>query len=487
MIEYNNVQENKNKLGQFFTPVEICKDIVDRFIDVNDSDCIIEPSFGSGNFLIELYNKFPSNDIIGIELDDELFNSFSKKYPDKLLYNINFYDFKYTKQNKVIFVGNPPYRTPAFSLKTHKKIVMDLFKSSNVSGIREESVIFLLMTIDIIKKNNIDGEIHYILPMSMFKNNSKFFTKFKQYLKDNCIFKSGFSIIGQKFDNVSQELVYIHLLVPNTNKCANNEFIFNDTKISVDEFLCLNDDSINFMQIFKKTYLGSVPCESLLMSVGDESVDHFKDRLVSIIENKNIDRDILSALLKYEGRYHLNILNSSKDKNAKDKKLDIILSYVKCIQKKDGILDEFRNIKNYKPITVRNGKTRFYFRCDELKYNTNFVYNLNPNPCRSFYFTGNPSHSSTDYFGFCEYDVNRNVSPGANRTVPIENIEENITEWFYSWWKSNTDEPITEIFNYIIYVSKTEWYKKQKKLRKRFYFSIPKKFIDRSERYADRE
>lgn len=114
--------------------------------------------------------------------------------------------------------------------------------------------------------------------------------------------------------------------------------------------------------------------------------------------------------------------------------------------------------------------------------NKNFVYELNPNPCKSFYFTGNPSHSSTDYFGFCDYDINRNVSPGANRTVPITNIEDNLTNTFKKWWKTNTNEPFSEIFNYIIYVSKTLWYKERTQNNKRFYFGIPFSFIPKENR-----
>ena len=162
-------------------------------------------------------------------------------------------------------------------------------------------------------------------------------------------------------------------------------------------------------------------------------------------------------------------------------KLKTILSYVHNIQEKSDILKEFSNIDNYKEINVREG-IRYYFRCEKLKKNKNFVYEINPNPCRSFYFTGNPSHSSTDYFGYCDYDCNRNVSPGANRTVPIDNLEDNLTNSFKDWWKTNTNEPLSEVFNYIMFVAKTNWYKNMKKENKRFYFSIPAKFIPREQR-----
>ena len=106
-----------------------------------------------------------------------------------------------------------------------------------------------------------------------------------------------------------------------------------------------------------------------------------------------------------------------------------------------------------------------------------FVYQINPNPCKSFYFSGNPSSNSGDYFGFCDYDVNRNISPGAARCVPVDNLEDNLTDEFKEWWKENTDEPYEKVFDYIIKVSKSDWYKEKKKNNKRFYFSIPKRWL----------
>ncbi len=175
-------------------------------------------------------------------------------------------------------------------------------------------------------------------------------------------------------------------------------------------------------------------------------------------------------------------MGGPKNSVAVQDKLKKILSYVHNIQEKKGILEEFSNIDNYKEINVREG-IRYYFRCEKLKKNKNFVYELNPHPTRSFYFTGNPSHSSTDYFGFCAYDCNRNVSPGANRTIPVSDLEDNLSDSFKNWWRRNTDEPLSEVFNYIMFVAKTSWYKNMKKKNRRFYFSIPNTFIPRGQRY----
>ena len=102
-----------------------------------------------------------------------------------------------------------------------------------------------------------------------------------------------------------------------------------------------------------------------------------------------------------------------------------------------------------------------------------FVYEINPNPTKSFYFTGNPSKSSTDYFGYCDYDITRNSSPGACRTIPIENLEDNLTQEFKRWWGKKELGSFENIFKLFITVSKSDWYKKMKKKYNRFYFGLP--------------
>ncbi|MBQ8294101.1 MAG: hypothetical protein IJX89_01820 [Alphaproteobacteria bacterium] len=489
MIERKNVQSNKYILGQFFTPVSICNKILST-IDVSEA-IIIEPSFGTGNFLHCMKNL--PNKKIGVELDKDLFIQYLDDSVQLL--NMNFYDFSITTNKKLIFIGNPPFRTPAHSLSTHKKHLQWLTKKYNVPGIREEVVFFILHTIDIILKNGGNGEIHYIIPESILKNNSKFFSRFKQFLKETCCFMNITHIKGTEFEDVSQDLVCLSLLVKNKHKesgynlfstnIKNNEqkyVAIDGEQANLDEYLCLsNTDFIPFQKIFKKTFLGSVPCESLLMSVAGEPLEHFQARLCKIIGNKNISTEELYQLLQFNGKRHLKVFDNPYETEIVQAKLRIILSYVKNIQAKENILQEFWNKSNYKPIMGRE-ISHYYFRSEKIKKDKNFVYELNPNPCPSFYFTGNPSHSSTDYFGFCEYDCNRNVSPGANRTVPVAGIEDNLTDFFIDWWKKNTNEPLSSIFDYIIFISKTSWYSDMKKNNKRFYFAIPMEFVPANKR-----
>ena len=483
MIELKNIQDKRFVLGQYFTHPSICEKIVSR-ICFEDA-VVVEPSFGSGNFIKELVKR--DLEIYGIELDEDLYDeSLCSGNERMMLENKNFYDFTIDSERKIIFVGNPPYRTPAYSLTTHKDFISRLTKKYNVLGIREEAVFFILHSIDIIlSSKRKEGEIHYILPQALLKNNSKFFQRFKEFLKEECEFENIMSIKGKEFENVAQDLICLSLRVGPHKK--QTKICVDGVMQDIDEYLCLVEgDVIPFQKIFKRTYLGSVPCESVLMSISGESKAHFRDRLCKIISDDNLDKRKLHNLLQFSGRFHLKIFEKPFEDQAVQDKLSIILSYIENMKEKDGIIEDFKNLSNYKEINGRSD-VRYYFRCTRLKEKKNFVYELNPNPCRSFYFTGNPSSSSTDYFGYCEYDINRNVSPGANRTVPVEGIEDNLTDLFKAWWRRHTKEPYSAVFEYIQYVATTDWYKNRKSTHKRFYFSIPVAFVPKDERVPEYE
>jgi hypothetical protein len=236
---------------------------------------------------------------------------------------------------------------------------------------------------------------------------------------------------------------------------------------------------IPFQQIFKKTYLGSVPAESFLISSPGESQKEFKDRLVRIFSNP-VTASSLATDLTHDKKFHLKIL-SSKDPIKVQSKLEQIADYINEVKKVVKDLSIFADDKNYKPIQQRK-VTRFYFRNVALR-KCSFVYELNPNPQPSFYFTSNPSSGSTDYFGYCEYDITRNSSPGCCRTVPLKDIAANLTDEFKVYWNDATENedgislPYEFVFSYIKYVSAQPWYKQQKQIRKRFYFCLPKQFM----------
>ena len=472
MLEEKNIQSKKYQLGQFFTPVDLVKEILNN-ISV-DSEIIVEPSFGGCGFIEPMIDHYPESKIIGVELDQEWFDLGAERFPSLELHHSNFYDIDNElvfDTKKVSFIGNVPYRSPAYSLTTHKKYVKALAKKYGISGIREEAIFFILKTADIMITNQYEGGVHYIIPKSLITNDSKFYTKFKLFLKKYFKIISVFDVDPAKFENVAQGLIMFSMV--RGGDSTNYTVKHNGVDEPVDEVIQLSSPDIPFQQIFKRTYLGSVPAESFLLSVSGESQEEFKTRLVEIF-NKPTTVQSLRTDMMHDGKFNLKIL-SSKDSSKVDAKLQQIVDYINSVKSTVADLSMFSDDANYAEIQHRK-ETRYYFRNKELK-KCNFVYELNPAPQPSFYFTSNPSDGSTDYFGYCNYDITRNSSPGCCRTIPLDNMEDNLTTEFKQYWNLNTKGlPYILVYSYIKYISETSWYKQQKKLRKRFYFCVPKTF-----------
>jgi hypothetical protein len=454
----------QEKLGQYNTHIDYTDIVIKNLPDiVNENTLFIEPSFGCGNFIKSIRKRF-NNAIVGVEIDSELlFNAENLTNCD--IFNKNFYDFEYGMGNydNVIFIGNPPYRTPAISLKERPEEIKRLKSKYDIGGIKEECVFFIVKTFDLLKQNGKDGDIFYILPKTIFQNPTKAFKTLYNFFNEQLNIVSIKDVDNTYFENVSQSIVLVHFTTKKTNS---NTILYNNEEILLKDFIGENSDIIPFNRIFKKTYLGSVPAESFLMSCKNEPKESFYERIVSIFfEETNVNN--LLEKLTYNGNYHLSKID--------DKKLNIIIEYINEI-KNNYDISIFKNIDNYKPIKHRN-EWRYYFRHDSLK-KVSFVYIIHSNPCESFYFTSNPTSISTDYYGYTDYDVNRNSSPGTIRTVPINSMEDNITDSFKDYWCNNTERPITDIFEYFIHIYNSDWYKTIKKTYSKFYFGVPKVFMD---------
>lgn len=455
-VNTKDIPSKTNSLGQFFTP----ESIVDLCLNVTripPGNFIIEPSCGTGAFL----SRF-QGDVIGLEVDGSVLAKYTGAAKVE---NMNFYDFKLVDKD-VTFIGNPPYRTPAVSVTDdpvygRRHIVKGLAKKYGITGMREEAVFFILKSVDVILESKVRGHIYYILPKTIFHNNSKSYKMFLEFLKKYVKLES-VTDLPSDFANVTTDLCYVHFSVGYGG--SDTIYLHNGLERNVDEFYGVSEDIITFHRIFKKTYLGSVPCESVLLSNRGESCEDFRSRLVRLFSSE-VDETNLIDLLGGEN-VHLAAL-----KRNNPNKVGVVLGYVKEIQ---GMGLDFADPEFYKPIRHRR-EDRHYFRHNALK-KASFVYQLNPNPCRSFYFPGNSVKGCLDYHGTCDYDVNRNCSPSANRTVPLIGLEDNLTDEFKVYWQQ-TGLGYDLVPAYLSYVLESDWYKGMKERYQRFYFGVPQDFL----------
>lgn len=118
MAETKVNRTKKKQLGQFMTPIDKCQNIVSE-INFNKSDKVLEPSFGCGNFIITIIEKFVelytgtiedkltqvlNNNIFGVEFDEELYLTCLENIKQK-------WGFIPEKHNLVLsdyFLYNPP-------------------------------------------------------------------------------------------------------------------------------------------------------------------------------------------------------------------------------------------------------------------------------------------------------------------------------------------------------------------------------------------
>ena len=171
---------NKYKYGQYFTKLEAVSkllDILNKYTAYPKNINILEPSFGTGNF-IKVLEDIGYENIDGCEIDSNL-------TPNPIDY------FNYPIENKYdLIIGNPPftkynikesYYYPKSYLNSDIKPHLYLNKKS-VNKMKEKiENVFILKSIKHLKNNN--STIAFILPISFFiKSRNK---KIKEELIQN--------------------------------------------------------------------------------------------------------------------------------------------------------------------------------------------------------------------------------------------------------------------------------------------------------------
>ncbi|ABT14966.1 DNA methyltransferase [Paramecium bursaria Chlorella virus NY2A] len=97
--------KHRSKMGIFFTPKPL-RDIVFHHIHINPQS-VLEPSCGSGEFLIDCETRFPDANITGVELDETLARVSKENTSRSVIHTQDFLTFDEGKFDLII--GNPPF------------------------------------------------------------------------------------------------------------------------------------------------------------------------------------------------------------------------------------------------------------------------------------------------------------------------------------------------------------------------------------------
>ncbi|ABT14415.1 hypothetical protein NY2A_B016L [Paramecium bursaria Chlorella virus NY2A] len=159
-------KEKKSKQGIFFTPKSVREKLFGYVVDPKN---ILEPSCGTGEIISDCIDRFPSANITGVELDEDIYDVCKRTYTRENVTIIND-DFLAWKGEKFDFiVGNPPFVVRPKGHKNDDRIVR---------GRSNLYVEFLFKCITEHLKE--DGILAFIIPSTI--GNSKFYEPIRKLI-----------------------------------------------------------------------------------------------------------------------------------------------------------------------------------------------------------------------------------------------------------------------------------------------------------------
>jgi len=168
--------------GIFFTPKK-ARDLLFSTLanlHVNPKN-ILEPSFGSGEFLFDARDAYPDAHILGVEMNKDLYNSVSAVLPSKT--TLSCCDFLTWEGKADLILGNPPY----FVLKMDKKSTAKEKKafaekhSACMTGRANIYILFLYKCLETHLED--DGYLAFIIPTSLY--NCSYYQPMRNYIQKN--------------------------------------------------------------------------------------------------------------------------------------------------------------------------------------------------------------------------------------------------------------------------------------------------------------
>ena len=161
-------KEDRQNQGIFFTPRKARELLFEEFdkLKLTPKD-ILEPSFGSGEFLEDARHKYPNAKITGVEFNETIFKAYKNSGID--LVHSDFMNYKSEKQFDCI-IGNPPY----FVIKDKNPKCM--------VGRPNIYVAFLYKCLEEHLTEN--GYLGFVLPTSLF--NCSYYEPMRKYIYENC-------------------------------------------------------------------------------------------------------------------------------------------------------------------------------------------------------------------------------------------------------------------------------------------------------------
>jgi adenine-specific DNA-methyltransferase len=242
-------KETRKKQGIFFTPDNVRQKIFDKLDEFKLSPTrVLEPSFGSGEFLKDL-KQYKNTEVVGVELNKTIFNKVISNYKDHdkyTLVNDDFISFK-DKNKYDLIIGNPPYFV--------------------TRGNKEGSNIFVIFIKKCIKEHLAkNGVLAFVLPTSFY--NCIMYDDTRKYIRENCSILHLENVNAKYIDTAQSTMVMILKYTGETN---------NDFFLDIDVGNYINPNYIKLNELIDSgSNLNKMKCK---VKTGEVVWNQHKDKL----------------------------------------------------------------------------------------------------------------------------------------------------------------------------------------------------------------
>ena len=208
-------KEERLEQGIFFTPKKARDILFSKLAElgVNPKN-ILEPSFGSGEFLLDARRIYPKAKILGVEKNEALFKSV--KCPESTLTCCNFLTWNGKAD---LIIGNPPYFVlNKDKLTAKEKKAFSEKHSSSMTGRHNIYILFLYKCLE--EHLETDGFLAFIIPTSLY--NCSYYQPMRNYIEKNTTICYLENLNKPGFYETGQETMLIIL----QKKKVNDNYIF---------------------------------------------------------------------------------------------------------------------------------------------------------------------------------------------------------------------------------------------------------------------
>lgn len=208
-------KEVRQEQGIFFTPKKARDVLFAKLSELGvKPTTVLEPSFGSGEFLLDAKRIYPDAKIFGVEKNEELFKSV--KCPEANLTCCDFLDWKGTAD---LIIGNPPYfviKTDTLSAKDKKEFAM-----KNADAMTGRPNIYILFLYKCLTEHlEVDGFLAFIIPTSLY--NCSYYQPIRNYIQKFTTIRYVETLDKPGFFETGQDTMLIVI----QKKKINDDYIF---------------------------------------------------------------------------------------------------------------------------------------------------------------------------------------------------------------------------------------------------------------------